>query len=167
MMKQILIKPLTRNDFAPFGDVIEKDGAENFPINNGMCQRFHDLSAIEFTGPAARPLINIVKAKPYELPLELNMLERHPLGSQAFMPLTQNPFLVIAAEDEDGTPRLPKAFITQPGQGINFRANTWHGVLTALHEVCDFLVVDRGGEGDNVEEFFFTTPYLVAMPKSD
>ncbi len=163
-MEQILIQPLTRKAFQPFGDIIDTKEAENFTINNGMCQRFHDLTPIETAGEDARPLINIFRCQPYDLPLELKMVERHPLGSQAFVPLSQNPFLVIVAEDEDGRAIHLRAFLTEPGQGINFHRNTWHGVLTALNEACDFLVVDRGGEDNNLEECHFSEPFLVLAP---
>ena len=160
-MKTILIQPMKRNDFAPFGDVIETEAAESFLINSGKCRRYHDLAKVETEGSGARTLINIFRGQPYELPLTLTMVERHPLGSQAFMPLSDQPFLVITAEDEDGTPVRPKGFMTKPGQGVNFHRNIWHGVLTSLDQTSDFLVVDRGGEGNNLEEHFFEEPYLV------
>jgi ureidoglycolate lyase len=89
------------------------------------------------------------------------MVERHPLGSQAFLPMGADPFLVIVAADEDGTPGAPKAFRTAPGQGINFARNTWHGVLTPLSPPGLFAVIDRIGEGANLEEHWFETPYTV------
>lgn len=152
---------LTRARFAPFGEVIEKAGAENFKINDGRCTRYHELATVEATGSEPRVLINIFQSTPVFLPYEVKMVERHPLGSQAFIPLSVRPFLVIACEDADGVPVRPRAFITAPGQGINFFRNTWHGVLTPLEAVSDFVVVDRGGEGSNLEEFFFDEPYMV------
>jgi Ureidoglycolate hydrolase len=118
---------------------------------------------VELGGVHARPLISIFRGQPYELPLELRMVERHPLGSQAFFPLSARPFLVIVAPDEAGTPGTPRAFLTGPGQGVNIAMNTWHGVLTPLEAESDFLVVDRGGEGDNLEEFHFPSPYRVVL----
>lgn len=163
-MKKIFAEPLTREAFAPFGDVIEADGAESFLINGGMCRRFHDLAKVEAAGEGARVLVNVFRGQPYALPLTLTMVERHPLGSQAFMPLTPQPFLVVVCPDEGGRPGPPQAFITKPGQGVNYARNTWHGVLTPLKQEQDFLVVDRGGEGDNLEEFFFREPYEVHVP---
>ena len=160
-MKRIVIEPLTRAAYAPFGQVIETEGAEHFPINGGMTERFHDLARIEFSGPEARPLLSIARGQPYALPLELAMLERHPLGSQAFVPLSPRPFLSIVAPDEGGVPGLPRAFRAAPGQGVNMAANTWHAVLTPLEAVSDFLMIDRGGAGNNLEEHHFSTPYLV------
>jgi ureidoglycolate lyase len=106
-------------------------------------------------------LISIVSGKPFTLPYELTMVERHPEGSQAFIPLSRLPFLVIVCPDEGGTPGTPIAFVTSPGQGVNYRRNTWHGVLTPLVEPADFLVVDRGGEGANLEEHRFAKPWCI------
>ena len=161
MMRTIAIEPLARAAFAPFGQVIETAGARHYPINHGMTERYHDLAAIELAGPAPRPLISIFHGQPYPLPLRLTLVERHPLGSQAFYPLSSRPFLVIVAPDNAGTPGTPRAFLTGPRQGVNIARNTWHGVLTPLEAPSDFLVVDRGGEGDNLEEFIFDQPYLV------
>jgi ureidoglycolate lyase len=95
------------------------------------------------------------------LPYELAMMERHPEGSQAFVPMSYFPFLIIVASDANGAPHLPRAFLSNAGQGINFHRNTWHGVLTPLHAPGLFCVVDRIGDGANLEEFFFDTPYVV------
>jgi ureidoglycolate lyase len=158
---RIRSRPLTAQDFAAFGQVIEKQGAEHFPINRGKCIRFHDLARIETTGLNARPLISILASEPFTLPLTLTMVERHPLGSQAFFPLSENPFLVVVCEDNEGIPATPQAFVTRPGQGINLDRNVWHGVLTPLGDSADFLVVDRGGEGVNLEEHHFDEPYVI------
>ena len=161
-MKRIPIQPLTREAFAPFGQVIEREGAPNFPINAGKCTRYHDLAKIETTGEKARPMISLLRGEPYPLPLELGMVERHPLGSQAFVPLTDFPFLVVVAEETEGGPGEPIAFRTAPGQGVNIGRNVWHGILTPLDGVSDFAVVDRGGEGVNLEEHFYEAPFLIA-----
>ena len=160
-MKNIEIRPLTREAFAPFGQVIERDGAQHFPINAGKCTRFHDLAAIETTGEKARPMISLLRGEPYALPLELAMVERHPLGSQAFIPLGDGTFLVVVAEETADGPAEPVAFRTAPGQGVNIARNVWHGVLAPLDAVSDFAVVDRGGEGVNLEEHFYAEPFLV------
>lgn len=158
-----MIEPLTREAYAPFGQVIETDGAHHYPINGGMTERFHDLARIELGGTDPRPLISIARGKPYDLPLTLTMVERHPLGSQAFFPLSAHPFLSIVAPDENGVPGVPRAFLCRPGQGINMQMNTWHAVLTPLEAECDFLLIDRGGPGNNLEEHHFGEPWLVAF----
>lgn len=160
-MKKIIIQPLTREAFAPFGDVIETENAHNFPINGGKCTRYHDLAKIEATGEKARPMISLVRGEPYPLPLKLTMVERHPLGSQAFIPLSDKPFLVVVSRETNDGPGEPIAFKTAPGQGVNIARNVWHGILTPLEDVSDFAVVDRGGEGVNLEEHFFNEPFLI------
>ena len=165
-MSTILIEPLSAQAFSPFGQVIELDGAQHYPINNGMTERFHDLARIELGGVHPRPLLSLFRGKPYDLPLSLRMVERHPLGSQAFYPLSTNPWLVIVAEDDGGIPTRIRAFSPAPGQGVNIAMNTWHGVLTPLQAESDFLVVDRGGDGDNLEEHHFDVPFSVRHTSS-
>jgi ureidoglycolate lyase len=160
-MNAIRIEPLTAAAFASFGQVIEIDDAQHYKINNGMTERYHDLARVELGGVHARPLISIFRGQPYALPLTLRLVERHPLGSQAFYPLSANPWLVIVAEDEGGVPVRLRAFQPVPGQGVNIAMNTWHGVLTPLEAVSDFIVVDRGGEGNNLEEHHFDPPWTV------
>ncbi|MEK1886074.1 MAG: ureidoglycolate lyase [Phyllobacterium sp.] len=160
-MREIRIKPLTRQAFAPFGDVIAVEGAHSFAINHGMCTRYHDLAKVETTGVNARTLISLLHGKPYELPLRLDMVERHPLGSQAFVPLSSNPFLVVAAHQQENGPGDPLAFLTAPGQGVNIHRNVWHGILTPLHAESTLVVIDRGGDGINLEEHFYAEPFLI------
>lgn len=162
-MTEIAVEPLTREAFAPFGQVIVADEtAHHYPINAGMTERFHDLARIELGGVHARPLLSIFRGKPYQLPLALKMVERHPLGSQAFYPLSPRAFLSIVAPDESGVPGMPRAFLVPPHHGVNIAMNTWHGVLTPLGtDEAEFLIVDRGGEGNNLEEYFFREPYLI------
>jgi ureidoglycolate lyase len=160
-METLNVEPLSRGAFAPFGQVIEIDGAHHYPINAGNCERYHDLARVELGGVHARPLISLLRSRHFTLPLELKMVERHPLGSQAFYPLSPHPFLVVVAPDQSGTPGAPRAFVTRPGQGVNIAMNTWHGVLTPLEADADFLCVDRGGEGNNLEEFFFSNAWTI------
>ncbi len=164
--RTIRATPLTREAFAPFGDVIETEGAHHYPINGGRCERYHDLAKVEAAGPNGRVLVSIFKGTPYAFPLELTLVERHPLGSQAFMPLTPAPFLVVVCPDgPDGGPGMPRAFVTRPGQGVNYPKGRWHAVLTPIGVPQDFLVVDRGGDGSNLEEHHFPEPYLVTLPE--
>ncbi len=160
-LREITIQPLTRGAFAPFGDVIEIDGAHSFPINHGMCMRYHDLAKVETTGDNPRTLISLLRGKPYELPLKLKMVERHPFGSQAFVPLSCNPFLVVAAHDHPDGPSDPVAFLAQPGQGVNIHRNVWHGILTPIQGESDFVVIDRGGDGVNLQEHFYREAFLI------
>ena len=166
-MIEIIAKPLTRANFAGFGDVIEMADAHHYPINNGMTERFHDLAKVEASGTNARVLVSLFRGKPYALPLQLSMVERHPLGSQAFYPLQGKPWLVIVAADGEEGPAQPVAFLASGDQGVNYAPNQWHGVLTPIGDPQDFIVIDRGGDGSNLEEFTYAEPYLIQRPKSD
>lgn len=168
--ERIVARPLTAAAFAPYGEVLEAAGAPDRVINRGSCGRWHDRAALDFGDGAAegRAGISLFRAEPRALPLPLQMVERHPLGSQAFLPMTPDPFLVVVAPDEDGRPGRPLAFLTTPGQGVNFRRGVWHGVLTPLAPPGLFAVVDRigpaTGDRDNLEEHWFGTPYTVEAP---
>lgn len=164
MSRSIIARPLTRAAFAPFGDVLDTDWANHYPINAGKCERFHDLAQVDATGDNARVLISIFKGTPYAFPLALTMVERHPFGSQAFMPLSPVPFLVVVCADTPDGPGEPHAFVTAPGQGVNYHRNLWHGVLTPIGAPQDFLVVDRGGDGNNLEEHHFSEPWDIRLP---
>jgi len=161
MSRMIAIAPLTAEAFAPYGDVIEASGAPDMMINQGMCGRFHDRAALDLKNEDGRAGISVFKATARALPYSLNLMERHPLGSQAFVPMSADPFLVIVADDLNGRPHEPKAFLTAPGQGVNYHRGTWHGVLTPLHEPGLFAVVDRIGPGENLEEHWFDEPYEI------
>ena len=161
MSRVIDIAPLTAEAFAPFGDVIEAAGEPDMMINRGLCGRFHDRARLDLKSEAGRAGISVFKATARALPYALEMMERHPLGSQAFLPLSADPFLVIVARDRDGRPHEPEAFLTASGQGVNYHRGTWHGVLTPLHEPGLFAVVDRIGPGENLEEHWFNEPYEI------
>ncbi|MDX1730031.1 MAG: ureidoglycolate lyase [Aurantimonas coralicida] len=158
--RTLFARPLTREAFAPFGDVIETDGAAHFPINGGTTTRFHDLAHVDVATEGGRPLISIFRGQAFAFPVEIRMMERHPLGSQAFVPLQPVPFLVVVAPDRDGQPGEPQAFLAAPGQGVNYARNVWHHPLVSLSQTSDFVVVDRGGEQPNLEEKVYPTPYL-------
>ena len=162
MSRDIVIQPITAEAFAPFGELIDCSGAPDKLINQGQCGRYHDRAGLDFVdGWAGLSLFN---ANPRALPYQLDLVERHPEGSQAFIPMTEHPFLVIVAPNDAGEPGTPLAFETQPGQAINFHRGTWHGVLTPLHAPGLFAVVDRIGPGDNLQEHWFETPYAVVRP---
>lgn len=132
-------------------------------MNAGMARRFHDLAKIEIAGQDARVVIGVVEAKAYPVPLNLPLVERHPLGAQAFVPLTDAPFLVVVCHDENGRPGRPQAFVTTAGQGVCYGMNVWHGVLTPFGAPQDFIVIDRNGPGVNLEEHVFDEPWIVTI----
>lgn len=160
------VEPLSREAFAPFGDVIATAGADSFLINNGTTERFHDLAKVETAGEGARTLVSIFRGQPFAPPIELKMMERHPLGSQAFMPLSPRPFLVAVAPDEEGTPGRPRVFLVKPDGdslvGVNYARNVWHHPLISLEVESDFLVIDRDGPGGNLEEYFYPEAWSVS-----
>lgn len=155
-MRQIRTEPLTAAAFAPFGDVLDATGDFRL-INAGLCQRHHDRATLDF-GAQGRAGISVFKAQPRALPYDFDLIERHPDGSQAFLPMSEHPFLVIVAASPADTPR---AFLTNGTQGINLYRGTWHGVLTPLHAPGLFAVVDRIGPTPNLEEHRFPQPFTV------
>ena len=158
MPEPIQAKPLTPEAFAPFGDVLAATGDFSL-INEGLCRRHHDRATLDIH--AGRAGISIFDAVPRQLPYDFDLVERHPDGSQAFLPMTAHPFLVIVAADQGGTPGQPLAFLTDGTQGINLHRGTWHGVLTPLHAPGLFAVVDRIGEGPNLQEYRYPAPWRV------
>lgn len=157
-MQILMPKPLSAATFAPFGDVLEAMGSFRL-INDGLCHRHHDLARLDTTD--ARPGISIFQAEPRALPYDFNLVERHPEGSQAFVPMTQNPFLVIVAPDMGGRPGRPLAFLTNGAQAINLHRGTWHGVLTPLAAPGLFAVIDRIGTSPNLEEYRYPSAFRV------
>ena len=159
-MLTVFTQLLTQATFAPFGDVLDCDGPPDRLINAGLCGRYHDRARLDF-GPDGRAGLSIFNATPRALPYLLDLLERHPDGSQAFIPMTQNPFLVIVAPDDQGIPGPVQAFLTAPGQGINLLRNTWHGVLTPLAAPGLFAVIDRIGPTPNLQEYTLPSPVQI------
>ncbi|MGR3563630.1 MAG: ureidoglycolate lyase [Heliomarina sp.] len=159
MSRTVAIKAMDAEAFAAFGDLIDIVGAPDKIINQGFCGRFHDRANLDFSD--GRAGISLFKAEPRSLPLKLDMVERHPDGSQTFIPMSEHSFLVVVAPDAGGAPGQPQAFRTEVGQVINFHRGTWHGVLTPLHAPGLFAVVDRIGPGSNLEEHWFEEPYMI------
>ncbi|EXU82394.1 ureidoglycolate hydrolase [Brucella melitensis 548] len=163
-IETLTVEPLTKEAFAPFGDVIEVEGAQLRLINNGTTERYHDLARVEAAGTQTRALINIFRGQSFAAPIDIMMMERHPFGSQAFIPLNGRPFLVVVAEDAGAGPARPRAFLARGDQGVNYLRNIWHHPLLALEQKSDFLVVDRAGREDNLEEYFSPITPIVSKP---
>ena len=160
--KLLIPKKLTAKAFAAFGDVIEANNeAKNFAINDGFTQRYHDLAKVDVTDVDAdaddnkknkgHTLINIFRSTPLAQPIAIKMMERHPLGSQAFIPLGENPYLVVVAPAGEFELDKIEVFLANSSQGVNYHKGTWHHFCLALNSESDFLVVDRGGDGDNCD----------------
>jgi ureidoglycolate lyase len=139
------VQTLTAAAFQPYGDVIEATpDACRLQINAGTTERFDDLARLDLNAEGGRPLVSIFRARARALPLPLRLIERHSLGSQAFMPLGPSPFLVIVAAAGPAPQWADlRGFLAGPGQGVNFARGTWHHPLVALAG-SDFLVIDRG-----------------------
>ena len=148
MTVSLKIRPLTAEAFAPFGDVIEANGAETININQGTTQRFHDLAKVQ-TLKDGHTLINIFRGQPRPQPIGICLMEYHPIGSQAFIPMQPAPYLVVVARPgKNLSVDQLVAFRAEGHQGVNYHAAVWHHPLLVLQENHDFLVVDRGGPGE-------------------
>ncbi len=151
---QIQPEPLTAATFRPFGRVIEAaEAAQNYLINEGTTRRFHNLATLDAEGGTA--IVSIFRGTPRPQPIALRMLERHPLGSQSFIPLSREPWLVAVASSEDPGLADIRVFRARGDQGVHYARNTWHHPLLVLVARQDFLVLDRAGPGDNLEELWF------------
>lgn len=160
---RLTLQPLTRDAFAPFGDVIQADDdAQHFTINDGNTERYHDLAAID-PGPDGRAIVSIFRGLPRTLPFTLTMMERHPKASQAFIPLSGQPYLVVVARP-GAAPQATElhAFRCEAHQGINYAPGVWHHPLLALGKTSDFLVIDRAGPGDNCDIVTLDKPAILA-----
>lgn len=145
-------QPLTAAKFAAYGDVISvSDSTEYFPINDGHTMRYHNLANIDVADQQGRAIVNIFRSTPLTFPLPIEMMERHPLGSQAFIPLGKEPYLVVVAAKGALDTSNIEVFLATAEQGVNYHKGTWHHFCLALKQVSDFLVIDRGGEGDNCD----------------
>lgn len=163
-MNVLKVQPLSKAAFAPFGDVIETANSDFFMINNNNTQRFHNLTKVELSHTSDDAIISIFRAKSLTMPLQIKMLERHPKGSQAFMPLKSQPFLIVVAP-KGPAPELSQvqAFLATGEQGINYHLGTWHHPILCCAASDDFLVIDRAGEGHNCDEFYFDEDLTIML----
>ena len=162
MMETIAVEPLSATAFAPFGAVIEAHGAPTFLINEGLCGRYHDL-ARPIANDGGAIAVSVGRSDAVFWPLSLSFMERHPLGSQAFVPMNGTRFVVTVSPDELGGPGRPRAFLTNGVQGIQYNVGCWHGTLAPLIGPSDFVIIDRIGDDTNLEEYRFDDPYAIAL----
>lgn len=161
MSREIKIRPITVEAFAPFGDLLDTRTAPDQMINGGRCGRHHDRARLDFSD--GRAGVSIFDSGICDLPYTLGLMERHPLGSQCFMPMTEHPFMVIVAHDDEGQPDQPIAFMVAPHTGVNIHRNVWHGVLTPLHSPGLFAVIDRIGGCNNLETAELNPPFIITF----
>ena len=148
------VEPLSALEFAPFGDVIEApaDTSGGLSINDGTAIRYDDLSRLDTNSEQGHAALSLFVASARKLPVSLTEFERHPLGSQAFVPLDGEPYLVaVTPEATPGSASLVRVFLARANQGINLRKGVWHHPLLALNKSCLFLVADRVGPGNNLQ----------------
>lgn len=154
----LIAAPITAEAFAPYGEVIATDGP-SVTINEGLCQRFSDLATFDLDGGQLG--LSLFQSQLRALPYTCDLLERHPLGSQCFIPMSEAALLIIVAPDNDGTPGAPVAFVATNDVAVNIARNTWHGVLAPIKGTGLFAVIDRIGDGPNLEEHRLERPVLV------
>ena len=159
MKRAVVARKLTAERFAPFGDVLAPKTVPDKIINQGKCARHHDLAQLDFAD--GRAGISLFDAEARTLPYTVELVERHPSGSQAFVPLDGVPMLITVAPDVGGAPGPIEVFVSQPGQSINLHRGTWHGVLAPLGSPGKYIVIDRIGAGANLEEYWFDDPWTV------
>jgi ureidoglycolate lyase len=138
-------EPLTREAFAPFGDVIETAGIEPVSINDGATLRYNDLADVDCTAQTGSAIVSLFRTTPPEFPFTLQAMENHPLGTHALMPLSGRPYLVVVAPRGWFDPAAVRAFLARGDQGVNYARGTWHHFNLALGAPSDFLVIDRSG----------------------
>ena len=143
-------KPITKENFSKFGDVITTDDIKPFEINDGYAKRFDGIANLNTSKDNGETTICIFSALKRSFPMKIDMMEKHPLGSQAFVPMKETTFLVFVAP-KGAKPDLNEveAFIVPPGIGVNYNPGTWHFPLIATEDM-NFLVVDRKGSGNNL-----------------
>ena len=157
--KIIQLKPLTREYFASFGDVIDIcDSNHIISINDGLANRHHDLATVDVSDHNGQAIISIIDTNRTLLPLRVSVMECHPIGSQAFMPIGDSPYIVLVAPAGEFDADQLQGFLAQSNQGINYAKGTWHHACISHIQPNQFLVVDRGGKGENCN--------FVALPKT-
>ena len=152
MNRSLVPQPLEEKAFEEFGNVIDASIQKALLINDGNTERFNDLAELALNQGGGKPSVNIFRSKPVCLPFLIKSFERHPLSSQLFFPLSEQPYLVVVAPQGDFVSSKIKAFMASPNQGVNYHPGTWHHYNLALNEVSDFLVIDMVIDKENCDE---------------
>ena len=163
-MQELRLESLTADAFAPYGSVLDIALAEKRMINGGTTQRFHALAMADTETGGGRTILSLFRGQPRSFPYTIDMMERHPLGSQAFFPVTPRAWIAVVAPDTGDRPGQPRAFSVPAGMGVQYARNVWHHPLIAVGEPADFLVMDREGGGANLEEVSYDEAYVIAEP---
>ncbi len=161
-MRQLKPQALTRDVFAPFGEVIEMQGHPSIAINQGFALRFNDLAGVDVAMEGGATNISLFLRQPRPVPIEIKLMERHPLGSQTFIPLQDRPWLVLVCEDVHDLDSY-RAFAASGMQGINYGRNVWHHPLLVHDADSRFLIVDRKGPGNNLDEVWLDKEFVFSL----
>lgn len=158
MTNRLTAVPVSQDAIAGLAELIDACGPPDKLINQNRCDRFHDRATLDIDGKVG---MSLFKSDVFTLPFKLDLMERHPLGSQAFVPMQQGDYLIVLAQDKNGAPDTPRAFIVGAGQSLNIGRNVWHSVLCPLADPGLFMVVDRVNDGPNLEEHWFDEPFII------
>ena len=160
---ETIIKPIkiTKANFATYGDLISSDDVKPMDINAGYAKRFNNLANINTSKDRGETIMSIFSALKRTFPMKIDMMEKHPLGSQAFIPMKETTFLAFVAPSGD-KPEIEKikSFIISPGMGINYKPGIWHFPLIST-ENMNFLIVDRKGDGNNLIIYNFEKENII------
>ena len=147
-----IIKPIkiSKSNFSAYGDLISTDDINPMDINAGYAKRFDDLANVDTSIDGGKTIVSIFSALKRTFPMKIDMMEKHPLGSQAFIPMKETTFLSFVAPAGE-SPEISKiqSFIIPPKTGINYKPGIWHFPLISTEDT-DFLVIDRKGSGKNL-----------------
>lgn len=164
MPRSIKAVALTNDSFKPFGEVISKEACRDIrSINRGQTARFNNLAALTLNGPGLEPCLSIFQTEAWAVPGTVTELERHPLTSQAFIPLGEASYLVIVAPMGPLKEEAIQAFVASPFQGVNYHPGVWHHRNLALNAAADFLVIDADGSTENCDEQSLIQPIEINL----
>jgi ureidoglycolate lyase len=164
-MATIATEPLTAAAFAEFGDVVAAEGGMPIEINQGFAQRIDDRARIDVTHAGGHVNVSLFTATARPQPIDIKVMERHPLGSQLFYPLQDTPWLVLVCRDPHDA-RSYRAFRATGRQGVNYACGVWHHPLLVLRDHERFIVVDRAGPGHNLEEAWLDAAHALRLAPS-
>ena len=157
----IIPKPITKKNFSKFGDIITTDDLKAIEINNGYAKRFDGITNLNTSKDNGVSTISIFSALKRSFPMKIDMMEKHPLGSQAFIPMKETTFLVfVAPEGEKPDLNKIESFIVPPGIGVNYKIDIWHFPLISTEDM-NFLVIDRKGSGENLDIYNLDTEKII------
>ena len=143
-----------------FGSVLDRNLTQQIAINQSTTTRFHKMATVQVSPPGAGVILSIFSGTNRGYPFEINMMERHPIGSQAFFPLSEEPWLIVVAPDAGDKPdeKRIRCFRATGSQGVQYNRNVWHHPLLILAKTQDFFIVDRDTDSINLHEYFFDEP---------